>query len=80
MSSQPDDDAQICDERLLELWIEFRKNYVALGYRAASYEYFAVWLSHEMSTTNGLDGETIQRRLHTYRKRKRARDLRKLTD
>ena len=80
MTSQPNDAPEIRDESLLEYWTEFRKNYVALGYRAASYEYFAVWLSNLMPAAKELDAETIQRRLHTHRKRKRSRDRRNPAD
>ena len=61
------------DQKLLQLWNNFKASYEELGYRRASYEYFAQWLHKAAPDLSEMVPNEIQRRLHAYRKRLRQR-------
>lgn len=61
------------DHRILQRWNEFRERYVDLGFRRASYEYFALWLREVETDLPQMEAERLQSLLHAYRKRLRTR-------
>ena len=61
------------DQRILQRWNELRDRYVDLGFRRASYEYFALWLREVETDLPQMEAEELRRLLHSYRKRLRTR-------
>lgn len=64
------ENTNLSDPELARVWSTFRANYTELGYRRASYEFFALYLQRE-GYGEVPTGEEIQRRLHAHRKRSR---------